>query len=81
MPDQKSRMLIILCVFCSTASHSLEFLQHCSQIMELILHNTKFCTTAYHPPGDGMVERFNRTAFRIIPCYHVGVHDVSSLLY
>jgi len=29
----------------------------------------KSCTTAYHPQGDGMVERFNRSLLQLLHCY------------
>ena len=31
------------------------------------IHKTR--TTAYHPQGDGMVERFNRSLLQLLRCY------------
>ena len=40
----------------------------------------KSCITAYHPQGDGMVERFNRSLLQLLRCYNETEDDWEEFL-
>ena len=75
MPDQTAARIVtaVISIFCSLGIPELLHSDQGRNFESLLLRETlrafgtnKSHTTAYHPQGDGMVERFNRSLLQML---------------